>query len=520
MSASAAELQPPVPALADGRYVLGRRLGGGGFAEVWEAKDTALGVQRALKLLSAETRSRRSVRRRLRAEARAMARIDHPNVLRIYDIGAWEDRDFIVMDLAEGGALSDRLSGGGTLSAGQACAWMIQVLAALGAAHDVGVIHRDVKPSNVLLNGSGTALLADFGVALLEEDGYRSTRAGVSLGTFAYMAPEQRLDARSVGRAADLYAVGASLYALVTGGTPVELFFAEEDSPRWAGVPLPLREVIRRATRFDPRDRFEGAREMAEALLEVADGLEGEVYPSAPPRTGTPIATTPSRQATRAAVSMLATLVPRPRRDAPSFDDLDEDLASPIPAPRSERPTEILERPDRGPYVAAGVGFAGASVLLLAVWWAFDPGAVAPPGPAAVIVDALPPVSPAPSVAPVPAPQAPPEPPASPPPSRAEGNFEGSFQGERGARLTLTGSDAALVGTFTSSATWRSGERRTSERRLRGRYEPATGALVLDDAASGQTRLVLTLARDGDQADGWLEVGVPPERTRVRLTRR
>lgn len=502
---SATPGSPPVTELANGRYTLGRRLGGGGFAEVWQATDHALGVSRAIKLLSAETHTRRSVRRRLRAEARAMARIDHPNVLRIYDIGSWNDRDFIVMDLAEGGSLADRLAEG-PLPPAQACAWMIQVLAALGAAHDVGVIHRDVKLSNVLLDVEGTALLADFGVALLDEEGMRSTRSGMALGTYAYMAPEQRIDARSVDATADLYAVGASLFSLVGGGTPVDLFAAADDSPRWEGVPLALRDVIRKATRYAPSERYPNALAMAQALLDVVDEIEVTTTPSGPMRTGTPIATAPSRMATQAAVTMLATPVPRARRDAPSFDDLGDETS---PVPTSGRTVAPASRTELAPWVAAAGGFFGATGVLLGVWWWLD-RPIAPTPPPVVIASALPTPTPV-EVAEVP------QPPATPAeaPSVLAGTWSGAWEGDPAATVALSGPDNALAAEIAWTDRWRSGERRAAEARLAGRYDPARRRLEL---AGDGTTVSLTLSDDGGRLTGVATTG--PRAARLKLTRR
>ncbi|MCP4806734.1 MAG: serine/threonine protein kinase [Proteobacteria bacterium] len=264
-------------ALAD-RYELGDMLGAGGAARVLHARDRRLGVDRAVKLISgSEGPMRAQLRTRLEREARAMAQLDHPNVLRIYDIGHDDGQDYVVMDLADGGSLSDWLRKRGPMAPDVALPFMIQVLAALAAAHAAGIVHRDVKPQNILLDLRGKALLADFGIAMLD-DNQRTTKTGIAMGSVAYMAPEQRLDARSVGPAADLYATGATLYHLLTRANPVDLFTADAASSRFDGVPPRLRDVLVRATRLSPTQRYPDARSMALDLLELmSDGgaIEG-----------------------------------------------------------------------------------------------------------------------------------------------------------------------------------------------------------------------------------------------------
>ena len=264
--------------LADGRYHLDGVVGEGGFAAVYRATDTVLNVPRAIKVLSARAARRKAIRNRLNAEARAMARISHPNVLRVYDIVAEPRGDdiihYVVMDLASGGTLMDWTRAHGRMPPDLAMRYMIQVLSALAAAHASGIVHRDVKPQNILLDDRGVALLADFGIALLAEDGdMRATRTGVAMGSFAYMAPEQRIDARSVGPAADIYAVGTSLYYLITGGNPVDLFAADPSSERWQGIPAELAGIIQCANAYAPEDRFPDARAFAQALLSALDAV-------------------------------------------------------------------------------------------------------------------------------------------------------------------------------------------------------------------------------------------------------
>lgn len=252
--------------LGEARYRLDELIGKGATATVWRAHDTVLGVDRAIKLLNIRASRSRSLRSRLLAEARAMARLRHPNILKVHDISFDGHRDYVIMELAEQGSLADWADAHGPMPAEMAVSTMVQVLSALSAAHRHGIIHRDVKPQNILRDAEGTCLLADFGIARLAEDQLRSTRTGVAMGSLAFMAPEQRLDARSVTDTADIYAAGTTLYNLLTTGNPVDLFAADEASSRWLGLPPELVTVIRRAVAYQASERFSSAREMGEAL--------------------------------------------------------------------------------------------------------------------------------------------------------------------------------------------------------------------------------------------------------------
>lgn len=271
---------PPDRMLADGRYELCEVLGSGGMAHVYRARDHQLKVDRAIKVIRTEGRVSKTRHRRLKVEARAMARVRHPHILTIYDVGETEYGPYVVMDLALGGALDGKLATNGPLPPVQASIWMAQILEGLEAAHAEGVVHRDVKPSNILLDESGAALLADFGIAMLTDDQERHTRTGVTMGSVSYMAPEQRLDARAVDATADVYAAGCTLYNLVTMATPVDLFTAHEGSPRWEDVPLALRKCIYKATRLEPESRFKTAGEFAVTLRQIIAQMESGIVPA------------------------------------------------------------------------------------------------------------------------------------------------------------------------------------------------------------------------------------------------
>lgn len=268
-SRASASSRSPDLVIAD-RYECRKLLGQGATARVYRAWDRVLCVERAIKVLHAPKRARDPLRQRLQTEARLMARLAHPNVLQVFDVGTdgEGELDYVVMALAEE-SLQRRLDRLGPLPVDVAGGWVLEVLSALEAAHDAGIIHRDVKPQNILLDNE-QALLADFGIARSLD--FRQTRTNVALGSLSFMAPEQRIDAHRVGPAADLYAAGATLYALITGANPIDLFVAPPNSPRWAMLPAPLAAVLQRATAHLPEDRFVNAAEMAAAIAGALDG--------------------------------------------------------------------------------------------------------------------------------------------------------------------------------------------------------------------------------------------------------
>jgi len=251
--------------IVHGRYRIIERIGRGGTADVFRVMDQVINEQRALKLLSAMSASARAkLGRRLRTEAQILSEIAHPNVLRVHAIGDYDQRAWILTDLADCNLLERARER--EVSPEVVVGWMLQVLSALALAHDAGVVHRDVKPQNILLDSSGRVVLADFGIALVQDSDIRETRTGVTMGSMEYMPPEQRLDASGVDHRADLYAAGATLYFLMTGQTPVDLFMEGPDSARLARLPPMLRAVVLRATRHAPEARYPDARLMAAAL--------------------------------------------------------------------------------------------------------------------------------------------------------------------------------------------------------------------------------------------------------------
>lgn len=254
--------------LNGGRYLLFGMLGVGGMASVYRCWDTELLVWRAAKVLLAELRTRNVVRERFKSEARAMAAIDHPNVAKVFDVGEDHGVPFIVLEMLDGGSLEHWLAEHGPMEPDLAIHTLIEVCEGVRAAHRAGLIHRDLKPDNVMVDRNGRCKVTDFGIA----GGVASshTKTGVAMGTLDYMAPEQRQDAKNVTVAADIYALGCMLYALVMEKTPANLFVAANEPSRLDGVPEPLKPFLIRATAYRPEDRFADADELEDALRALA----------------------------------------------------------------------------------------------------------------------------------------------------------------------------------------------------------------------------------------------------------
>ncbi|MCB9674120.1 MAG: serine/threonine protein kinase [Alphaproteobacteria bacterium] len=481
--------------LDDGRYIVGEILGQGGMAVVCLAFDRELGVDRAVKILVPGSAKRDTVRRRLKAEARAMARLQHPNILAIHDVGVQDGLDYVVMDYAEGGSLQNRLEDG-PLDPQDAARIMVQVLSALAAAHTAGIVHRDVKPHNILLDRNGRAQLADFGIALLSDD-ERRTRTGVAMGSVSYMPPEQRLDAARVTTAADIYAAGSTLFALITRENPVDLFMADEDSPRWERVPEPIRNIIRRACRRHPEERWANAGEMAGAL---ADLLQTTLLDTpipiqrsavAPPFR-VPTAVTPDAEATAEALRYLEhNLTVGP--DGPGTSPVPAGFAAYVPTTGAEtaigEPPEPFGQPWTSPAVLLAVG-ALVVVALLFLWTGMQLGET--PEPDGVVAAPIP-ETPAPTVPAVPEPAPVPEPvepvvepvpapvPVAAPPPRPDGRHPvaGAWGGTLGGivvEVVLTATGSNVSGTFTSTF-----GPNTQSSRLSGTWDALTRSLALRD---------------------------------------
>ncbi len=226
--------------IANGRYRIERPLGRGAMAVVYLAYDEELQRRVAIKILAEHLGADESIRTRFLREARVASRLSHPNVVQVYDANAAGGRLFIVMEHVPGSTLSES----GKVPYDKAVELALQACAGLQHAHEAGLVHRDVKPANLLLREDGVLKIADFGIARVA-DATELTKQGTILGTAAYLAPEQGAGER-VGPPADIYSVGAVLYELLTGRRPYEVdSLAELADRQRAGVIAPPRDLDR-----------------------------------------------------------------------------------------------------------------------------------------------------------------------------------------------------------------------------------------------------------------------------------
>lgn len=331
--------------LVGDRYRLRQRIGRGGAGEVWRATDDVLNREVALKILHRHLIGDEAAMDRFRREAVTAAGINHANIVVIHDIGDDDEDVFLVMELIDGPTLGDIVHRTAPLAADAVVAIGHQVAIGLGAAHRNGLVHRDVKPANVLLTASGTAKVADFGIAkALGGVQATLTQPGEVLGTASYLAPEQ-LSGEDVDPRADVYALGLVLYEALTaqrafeGETVTEVAVARfsEDEVRpsnvRSGIPDDLDDLVARATRQDPADRFDDGEAMAAALagLRVSGdrrGIMDLVAPHRSPADGSVGASTQvlrpetadgadASATTRAAPRRSATEQPGDRRSGP-----------------------------------------------------------------------------------------------------------------------------------------------------------------------------------------------------------
>jgi serine/threonine-protein kinase len=265
------KLEPGI--VIDGRYRLEHRLGAGGMADVWRARDTELGRDVALKLLHENFARDTEFVERFRREASAAAGLQHPNVVSVYDRGSYEDSHYISMELVEGSSLRDLIDQ--KLEIDEAVEVTRQMLAAAEFAHEHGIVHRDLKPMNVLIDRDGRVRVADFGIA--RAGGSEITRTGSVMGTAQYLSPEQA-QGMEVAATADIYAIGVILFEMLCGRVPFEGESAVAIAMKQVGEEPPrpstinpkvspaLDAVVLKALAKDPAARYGSAAEMAAAL--------------------------------------------------------------------------------------------------------------------------------------------------------------------------------------------------------------------------------------------------------------
>ncbi|WP_216843848.1 serine/threonine-protein kinase [Phytoactinopolyspora alkaliphila] len=307
--------------LAD-RYLLELRIGSGGMGEVWRATDQVLNRTVAVKVMRPQFVAQPGFAQRFLAEARAMATIKHPAVVDIYDYQGDSSSAFLVMELVEGEPLSHRLRQAGRMDSAFTTALVAQTAEALQAAHDKGIVHRDVKPANLLVTPDGRIVLTDFGIARSGSSA-QLTATGEVIGTPSYLAPEQVLGHRATPQS-DMYALGVVAYECLTGRPPFDgdNSFAiatqrlhEPPPPMDADVPADVAALVRRMLATEPDQRWPSAYELARAARTATTTLlDAET-----------VTANPDAVATR----LLATVPPPPPHPHPP----------PPPSPPSGQPT-------------------------------------------------------------------------------------------------------------------------------------------------------------------------------------
>jgi hypothetical protein len=278
------------------RYANPRRIGHGGMGRIYLAEDRELSRPVAVKVLDDRFAGNDQLRRRFKREALTAARLSgHPHVVTIFDVGEWHGHPFLVMEYLPGGTLAART--GKPTEPAHALAWLGQAAAALDAAHALGIVHRDVKPANLLFDERDALCVADFGIARIADDPTSGmTATGTVLGTAGYLAPEQALG-RGATAASDRYALGVVGYELLTGSRPFERGSETAEAAAHINDPVPplssrradlspaVDQVFERALAKDPNARFPTAAAFVTALRDVLERHEGttRLLPAAAP---------------------------------------------------------------------------------------------------------------------------------------------------------------------------------------------------------------------------------------------
>ncbi|MDQ6642831.1 MAG: serine/threonine protein kinase, partial [Chloroflexota bacterium] len=258
-----------------GQFRIVERIGAGGMATVFKAYQPNLDRYVAIKVLPAYHARDPVFVKRFVQEARAVAKLVHPNILQIHDFGEQDNITYIVMEYVEGGTLKDRLKR--SLAVPEAVDYMIQAAEGLNCAHNNGIVHRDVKPANMLLRKDGYLLLSDFGIAKILEGTTNLTRVGTGIGTPQYMSPEQGTG-QAVDRRSDIYSLGIVLFHCLVGRVPftadnpltITVKHLNDPLPtemlRMAGVPTPIEQVVVKMAAKAPQDRYQTTDELIGAL--------------------------------------------------------------------------------------------------------------------------------------------------------------------------------------------------------------------------------------------------------------
>src|SRR5690242_4184883 len=267
-----------------GPYEIIAPLGAGGMGEVYRARDARLNREVALKILPPEVSGDPSRRQRFEIEARAVAALNHPNIVAVYDVGAENGVSYFVSELVDGRSLGDTSFG-----PRKTLEIAAQIAAGLACAHEAGIAHRDLKPDNILVSRDGRAKIIDFGLAKSVRTAVSSdtltmrTEPGVVVGTVAYMSPEQVRGAEPDHRC-DIFSFGSVLYELLSGKnafrreTSIETMMAilkEDAAPLPEGIPAAVREIVAHCLEKEPQNRFQSAKDLAFALSQAASQSGG-----------------------------------------------------------------------------------------------------------------------------------------------------------------------------------------------------------------------------------------------------
>jgi serine/threonine protein kinase len=294
-----------------GRYRIDERIAGGGMGDVWRATDEVLGRTVAVKILLPALLEEPGFAARFRGEARTMATINHPGVVDVYDYGSDQQIAFLVMEYVEGDALSRTLGRVGRLTPARTMALVAQAADALQAAHEKGIVHRDVKPGNLLVRPNGTLVLTDFGIARSAMVG-QLTAAGSVLGTASYISPEQAAGAVATP-SSDVYALGVVAYQCLSGRRPFEgdnpleiamKHVRESARPLPGDIPPAIRSIVERAMAKDPGARWPTASAFSAVSRQAAATLAAPAQqqphrpmsPPTPPKVG-PVSGAPASPA-------------------------------------------------------------------------------------------------------------------------------------------------------------------------------------------------------------------------------
>ena len=286
------------PVMLGGRYRVENELGRGGMAKVYRGQDTVLGRTVAIKILAPQYAEDQGFVQRFRREAQAAARISNQTIVSVFDTGSDDGVHFIVMEYVEGRTLADYLTGGGRIMPDRAIDIAIDVARALEAAHAQGVIHRDIKPGNIMLDGQGDVKVTDFGIARVTATAETVAQTAAVLGTASYLSPEQA-QGQPVDIRSDIYSLGCVLFEMVTGRPPfpgdspvavASKHVLEQPTPPSQinqDVSPDLDAVILRALAKNPANRYQSATEMREDLERVKRGQPVEATPLLPAGLGT-----------------------------------------------------------------------------------------------------------------------------------------------------------------------------------------------------------------------------------------